>query len=404
MWSSGLSMAAADDKMLGQRRDYLWVILFVIIFVNGFESGGYQASLWSIGQNYDLSTSSMGLFAAVELLADMLAPIVLGAWADRTGKARSMSILLVVQLVATVLIWLSQSQPFFVGCIFLLGLTTSGLQFIAIATVADAYPISGKKKIGYITSMYAFGAVVSPLIVSFYLGIGLGWRTLFILLAIGTLVPFIGIRLSGADAREQLPEKETEKSSGKRFILAGVLLLCVIMCVYVGFENGFAFFVDTMFTDVFNVSTGKIALSLYWAVMIPARILVGHFSKHAYKILTAAIIAIPCFTILFSMSDSSTAALLLCIPLGIASGAIYPCVLTVVLPFAGKKTATATGMITAATGIGGFALTALTGFMADQWGMRMAIMALAAFFILSLAAVIAVRFLDKRYNEKPDGL
>ncbi len=241
-------------------------------------------------------------------------------------------------------------------------------------------------------------------IVSFYLGIGLGWRTLFILLAIGTLVPFIGIRLSGADAREQLPEKETEKSSGKRFILAGVLLLCVIMCVYVGFENGFAFFVDTMFTDVFNVSTGKIALSLYWAVMIPARILVGHFSKHAYKILTAAIIAIPCFTILFSMSDSSTAALLLCIPLGIASGAIYPCVLTVVLPFAGKKTATATGMITAATGIGGFALTALTGFMADQWGMRMAIMALAAFFILSLAAVIAVRFLDKRYNEKPDGL
>lgn len=395
-------MMAETNIAQKQKRDYLWIILFVIIFFNGFESGGYQASLWSIGQNYDLSTSSMGLFAAVELLADMLAPVLLGAWADKTGKARSMSILLVAQLIATVLIWFSQSQPFFVGSIFLLGLTTSGLQFIAIATVADAYPISGKKKIGYITSMYAFGAVVSPLVVSFYLGIGLGWRTLFILLAIGTLVALIGIRLSGAEAREQLPEKEAEKISGKRFILAGVLLLCVIMCVYVGFENGFAFFVDTMFTDVFNVSTGKFALSLYWAVMIPSRILVGHFSKHAYKILIAAIIAIPCFTILFSMSENSTIALLICIPLGIASGAIYPCVLTIVLPFAGKKTATATGMITAATGIGGFALTALTGIMADQWGMRMAIMALAAFFIFSLIAVIAVRVLDKKNNAELD--
>ncbi len=98
------------------------------------------------------------------------------------------------------------------------------------------------------------------------------------------------------------------------------------------------------------------------------------------------------------------AALLLCIPLGIASGAIYPCVLTVVLPFAGKKTATATGMITAATGIGGFAFTALTGFMADQWGMRMAIMALAAFFAVSLVAMIAVRSLDRKHGKKPDQL
>ena len=388
--------AYASEASQQRKRDFLWVILFVIIFFNGFESGGYQASLWSIGQNYDLSTTSMGMFAAVELLADMLAPLLLGSWADKTGKAKSMSILLVVQLFSTILVWLSQGEWFFVAGIFILGLTTSGLQFISIATVADAYPASGKRKIGYITSMYALGAVVSPLVVSFYLGIGLDWRTLFVLLAIGTLVAFVGIRLSGADAREQLPGQQGGESSGKRFILAGILLLCVVMCVYVGFENGFAFFVDTMFTDVFNVSTGKFALSLYWAVMIPARILVGHFSKHAENILLGCVIAIPCITVLFSLSGDSTTALLLCIPLGLASGAIYPCVLTMALPFAGDKTATATGLITTATGIGGFALTALTGFMADQWGMRMAIMALSAFFVFSLAAVIAVRVMSKR--------
>ncbi|MBQ5484693.1 MAG: hypothetical protein IIT72_04325 [Lachnospiraceae bacterium] len=55
-----------DDK---KRRfvDLLCLALFSLIFINGFESGGYQASLHTIGKVYDLSITSMGLFATVEL-------------------------------------------------------------------------------------------------------------------------------------------------------------------------------------------------------------------------------------------------------------------------------------------------------------------------------------------------
>lgn len=372
-------------------RDYLWLILFLIIFVNGFESGGYQASLYTIGQEFDLTDTSKGLFAALELFADMLAPILLGSWADRTGKARSMSVMLGLQIVSAVTVWLSRTKWLFLCGIFLLGLTTSALQFIAIAALADAYPLTGKRKIGYITSMYAFGAVVSPLVVSFYLGRGLSWRTLFILLVIGTIAALVGIINMGADVREKAPVAKNEKRGAGAFVVQGILLLCVVMCVYVGFENGFSFFVDTMFTDVFMSTSGKLALSLYWAVMIPARILVGRFSNRADDILLGCVISIPILTGLFALSGNSIIALLLVIPLGIASGAIYPCVLTLMLPFAGKKTATATGMITAATGIGGFALTALTGFMSDHWGMRVAMAALAGLFIFSIAAVLMIR-------------
>ena len=374
-------------------KDFLWVILFLIIFVNGFESGGYQASLWSIGKTYDLSVTSMGLFAALELLADMLAPILLGSWADRCGKAKSMSIMLVLQIVSAAVVLFSQAQAVFLVSMFVLGLTTSALQFIAIATLADAYPVSGPKRIGFLTSMYAFGAVIAPLVVSFYLGYGISWRTLFAFLMIGSLLALVGIRMMGADPREQAPKAKKGASSVGQFVLAGILMLCVIMCVYVGFENGFSFFVDTLFTDVFHATTGKLALSLYWAVMIPSRLLVGQFSKHVYKILVGSIIAIPIVTVLVGIANSATLVLLLCVPLGIASGAIYPCVLTLMLPFAGKKTATATGMITAATGIGGFAFTALTGFMADLWGMQTAMMILAAFFAVSLVAAFRVKAL-----------
>jgi fucose permease len=88
--------------------------------------------------------------------------------------------------------------------------------------------------------------------------------------------------------------------------------------------------------------------------------------------------------------------LLLCIPLGFACGAIYPSVLTLLLPFSGTHTATATGMITTATGIGGVVFTALTGFVADHWGMSAAMTVLSLFFLLSLFSVLGVGALTAR--------
>ena len=397
-------MSNAQSKAGTTHRDFLWVVLFFIIFVNGFESGGYQASLLSVGQTFDLSTTSMGIFAAVELLADMLAPIVLGSWADRTHKGTCIKIALAVQVVTTVVVVFAQTQGLFVGSMFLLGLTTSALQFISIALLADAYPATNKRRIGYMTSMYALGAVTAPLVVTFYLNVGIDWRALFVVLAVCSVIAFVCIARVGAEPREEAPRQEARISSG-RFVLVGVLLICVVMCIYVGFENGFAFFVDTFFTNVFNDASGKLALSLYWFVMIPSRMLVGRFSNHAPKILLASVITIPVVALLVAVAPTAWMVMLLCIPLGLASGAIYPCSLTMALPFAGKKTATATGMITTATGIGGFLFTAYTGFAADMWDVRTAIASLAAFFIISLGAVLAVNRLSAsiaRENKLPE--
>lgn len=373
-----------------EKRDFLWIILFFIVFINGFEAGGYQASLWNIGKDFDLSMTSMGLFAAMELFATMLAPILLGRWADSIEKAKSISLLLGIQFAASVIVLFTGSDRLFLISVFFLGLTTSALQFISIAALAGAYPVSGGKKVAYITTMYASGALISPLVVDFYLRRGLDWRTLFGLLAAGSILSLVGILKSGSDQREAEAVQASDRKSTDRLVLPAILLLGVIMCIYVGFENGFTFFVDTLFTDVLKASTGKLALSLFWAVMIPSRILVGRFSGHAKAILIASILAIPCTMLILSSSTSPAAALMLCIPLGFASGAIYPCVLTIMLPLAGKQTATATGIITSATGIGGVVFTAMTGFLADRFGMRQAMLILVSFFIISLFSALAV--------------
>ena len=375
---------------IGEKKDYLWPVLFLIIFINGFEAGGYQASLWSVGKDFDLSVTSMGLYASMELFATMLAPILLGSWADRTEKAKCIRQLLIIQSIAAVVVLLAGSNSFFLASIFLLGLTTSALQFIAIATLADAYPISSGRKIPYMTSMYATGALVAPLVVDLYLKNGLSWRTLFGFLAVGSVISLAGILYNGSEPRETNPLAKDEGAGGSKFVFSAILLLSIIMCIYVGFENGFAFFVDTLFTDVLKASTGKIALSLFWAVMIPSRILVGRFSEYKKKILIGAILLIPLTMLALYHCSNPTAVMLLCIPLGFASGAIYPCVLTIMIPFAGKNTATATGIITSATGIGGVVFTAMTGFMADRFGLPTAMLILVSFFGLSLLSAVAV--------------
>ena len=274
------------------------------------------------------------------------------------------------------------------GGFFAVTVVISALHFIAIATLADAYPQTASKKIGYITSMFATGALISPLVVGFYLGLGFDWRTLFGILVVGSALALFGILKSGTEQREAGTAQTEEARGTGRLILLGVLLLCVVMCIYVGFENGFAYFVDTLFTDVLQANTGKLALSVFWAVMIPARILVGHYAQHAYKILLGCVIAIPVTTLLVAVSNSAPIVLALVVPLGMASGAVYPSVLNLMLPFAGRQTATATAMITTSTGIGGMVFTALTGLMADQWGMRVAMAVLAGFFVLSILAVL----------------
>lgn len=379
-----------------RKRDLLFVAFFAIIFMNGFETGGYQASISTIRDAFGLDNAGMGAYASIELVATMIAPIVFGSLADRAGKMRFIRIFLVFQILSGACICLFSSSGAFMGGIFALGLTTSALQFIAIAATADVYPRTGASKIGYLTSMYSLGALVAPLIVRFYLGLDMTWRLLFALIALAALLVLMCVLRAVDKPREELPATargacETENSEGKRFVLPAILLLCLIMLVYVGFENGFAFFIDAFMTDTFSSEWGKYAISVFWASMIPSRLLSGRFCKHPLRNLAIADVGLPICMAILALGTSEAFVLAMCFPLGFASGAIYPNVLALAVKLAGKKTATATGMITTATGIGGAAFTFLTGAIAQSFGIRLSLIVLGAFFILSMLAIIVLR-------------
>ncbi|MEE3355016.1 MAG: MFS transporter [Candidatus Weimeria sp.] len=382
-----------DDK---KRRfvDLLCLALFSLIFINGFESGGYQASLHTIGKVYDLSITSMGLFATVELFSTMLAPILLGSWADHVGKKKSLILMVYLQILSCVLIGMFSSQVAFLIGIFVLGIATSTTQFVGIAAVGDIYKDSGFK-IGAITSMYALGSVVAPLVVGAYLKADVDWRFLFWIILGISILSLIGLYDRKADwtIKKEVVHAATPKGE---LVFPVILMLSLIMLIYVGFENGFAFFVNSYFVDVLESDEGKLALSVYWMMMIPSRLISGKFSRHAIRNLLAATVAIPFLTIALNFTDNITLAILIGGVLGFACGAIYPNCLTLAMKYSGRFSATAVGVITTATGIGGVIGTGLMGVMADHLGYRTAMVLLAILFMLDILIALGMKLYLRR--------
>lgn len=160
-----------ERRSFWQRND-LSLLFLLSIFMNGFETGGYQAALLYIGQEFDLSIGQQGILASVQLFATMIAPLLLGALADRIGKKIMLVLFTATRVLSAAVIMLATESLLFAVGIFTLGFACSIVQYVAIAGMQDAYPLTRNRRMGYITAMFALGAVAAPLAV----GISMGGR------------------------------------------------------------------------------------------------------------------------------------------------------------------------------------------------------------------------------------
>ena len=378
-------------------KNFLAGILFLTIFMNGFEAGGYQACLLNIGQEFDLSASSMGLLASVQLFAILLAPLMFGAVADWIGKRKVMAAFLLLRLGACAVLLTTIAARSFVLGIFAVGLSISILQAVAIAGLEDAYPLSGRKKLGIITSMYALGAVLAPLFCGMLLESGFSWRILFIF--VGSMAALLTAALCFVDftpkENGRIHKEETESSD--KMLLSGILLLCFIMFVYVGVENGVAFFLTSFVQlELHGGVDSYLALSMFWLAMIFSRLLCGAWHEKRAFVLMSAVAGVSIFAFLLSTVQDARLVVFLSFVMGFFSGAVYPSVLNYSVDFANGRTATVTGLITAATGLGGAVVAAAFGWISDYYGMRTAFDILGAFMVMDIAAAGLLIYITRR--------
>jgi len=410
-------------RHMASHGNLLAIVLGGAIFLNGFEAGGYQACLLSIGQEFALTDALMGLLASVQLVATLVAPFILGPLADRHGKKGFLVVFLASEAVSAILVGMATGVWSFVAGIFVVGFCTSIVQYISLAALADAYPRTSGRRFGTITAFYSLGAFAAPLICGALISAGISWRVFFAVLAVcAVIVVAIAIlvdfspreRVLVADAGAALgggvvqggdagpggegigPRGSVSAGVGGDRVLWGIVALCFIMFIYVGLESGIGFFLNAFVQTELGGGVSYAALSLFWLAMIPSRLLCGLLGGHGKVLLLVATTGAAISTFLMSAVSCAPVALVLAFVLGFFCGAVYPCVLDYMPRFSGGRTATVTGAITAATGLGGAVIAAGFGWMSGAFGMRLAFVALGCLALLDVAAALLLMIRTRR--------
>ena len=377
------------------KRNDLSALLLLSIFMNGFETGGYQAALLYVGQEFDLSIGQQGILASVQLFATMIAPLLLGALADRIGKKIMLVVFTAVRVLSAAIILLATDSLVFAVGIFVLGFSCSIVQYVAIAGMQDAYPLTRNRRMGFITAMFALGAVIAPLLVGWSLSTRWGWQGFFLISGIIFLALTVLLARTGFEPREPAREEENRAAQSGIYV-KGVALLCFIMFIYVGVENGVCFFLNNFMLDTMNSTRGYLALSLFWLAMIPSRFLCGFLAKYRSRLIVAAPFGAALLLAMLSLTSQETLAFLVVFVLGFFCGGFYPNVLTYVADFAGGKTATVTAAITVATGVGATIISASFGLLHDYFGFSGAFMVLAVLLGVDIFVAMLVPRLQQR--------
>ncbi len=235
------------EQLPKRKLNMMLPLVAVLVFLLGFESGGFQLVLTDIAAEYNLDNTAMGSLVTVQYAAILVMPLIFGGISDKIGKKKVMAIFVPVLIAGCVFVILSHSVAAFMVGIFTLGAGYSVSECIGSAALSDSDPHHAEKNMSLTQSLYSMGAVVSPLLINLLMGGGMDWRIVYILTGIGFAALYPWVCLTKFH-KVSAPLAEGDRGGGFRLLRNGIFIaLVVCIMLYVGLENGVAYFADYFF-------------------------------------------------------------------------------------------------------------------------------------------------------------
>lgn len=389
------------------KKNDLAILLFICIFLNGFQAGGSQAFLPEIGTELNVELSKLGSLPALQWGAVIVAPLLTGYFPDKLGKKPFFLASLGVFLLAALLIIFSSGLTMYLIGIFLIGLGLSSYQFLAFAVLADDYPLTSDKKMGPATAMYSVGAVLAALLADLMNANSVSWRSLYIIIAsiafvLLVLFSFISFAKREEKKKEDTAEEEAKNNLPSHFNILGILLLCFIVAIYCGVESGFAYFLKPLIRDQLGGEHSEWAIALFWLGMIPSRFIYPLFPKAKKIVLLLSIALVVGFGSALLGVKSYQWAFVLAFLIGFACGSIYPLSLSYSVDFSGGKTALATALVTLSTGVGGAGVTSAFSLIEANSNIYMSMIFLVILTSVNFVLAFVLMYLSLRQKKKEE--
>ncbi len=367
-------------------------LLASLMFFYGFSLGGLQYVIGQITELFQLGVVGLGALVSAQHIASAAAPGVMGAVADRVGKKPILLIFAVVFAAGCLTAGASQGVTVYTVGICLIGAGCSVCESLSTAVAGDADPKNAARYSNLIQCFLSAGAIGAPLVMRLLIGQGIcNWRGLFYICG-GAFLALFAVLLFYPFPKAEQAERTQKSSYGD--ILRSPLFLCMFagMVVYVGLENGFGYFVETLFDRrLDSAQVGAYGISAYWAGMTIARLIYSMWTYRQGSALRLSFAGAAVAFILLILVPDPWMCVAICAVVGFAYGPIWSTLVACAAQRFPDRKGTVAGLMSTGCGIGGIIYPMLTGVMAEKFQVSGAFIMLAASALLGSVLCLSVK-------------
>lgn len=368
------------------RRGRLTAICFFVLFMLGFEAGGFQISLLKIIEAQKFSSGLSGVLVSGQYGAIIIMPLLAGGFADRRGKRKVLTAsCLIFALGAFGMSSLHAFGALMLSA-FAIGTGYSVSESIGSALLAEAHGEKSGKYMNLSQCFFSLGAMVSPQLLE-YGSRSFGWsyQSLFQICGAAGLAASIGvIGLAGKDTPADTSPKEASMPIGRE-----ILYLAAGLFVYASLEGGISYYLDSFAaTELLRPEHGANMLSLFWLFMLGGRIICGMLYRYRRKLLAISLLGTGVLLILLSLFPSLLMGYVCFSLLGFSLASIWPNLMSLAVEGYVNNSAQAAGIISTGGGFGAVFSPLLLGMLMESAGLRPGFVILG---ILSLLGMLICR-------------
>lgn len=368
------------------RRGRLTAICFFVLFMLGFEAGGFQISLLKIIEAQKFSSGLSGVLVSGQYGAIIIMPLLAGGFADRRGKRKVLTAsCLIFALGAFGMSSLHAFGALMLSA-FAIGTGYSVSESIGSALLAEAHGEKSGKYMNLSQCFFSLGAMVSPQLLE-YGSRSFGWsyQSLFQICGAAGLAASIGvIGLAGKDTPADTSPKEASMPIGRE-----ILYLAAGLFVYASLEGGISYYLDSFAaTELLRPEHGANMLSLFWLFMLGGRIICGLLYRYRRKLLAISLLGTGVLLILLSLFPSLLMGYVCFSLLGFSLASIWPNLMSLAVEGYENNSAQAAGIISTGGGFGAVFSPLLLGMLMESAGLRPGFAILG---ILSLLGMLICR-------------
>lgn len=391
---------------------YVNLTMYFCMFVLGFYLSSYQTVFKLIMNSYEFDSITGGTLIAAHFAGSLAMPLVFGEIADRIGKRKILIFSSIAFIIFLSAMFFSSDKAILFISIFLIGGFFIVIEGIGSSVISLYNPLDMKSAMNFTQMFFCAGCVAGPLIAGFTLKFFDNWRSVYLLniiLIFILMVLFFNLEDDAKNFRQAGSAKEdadhpaiSKKIPFTAILMRNpfILLSTVIMLLYVGIEEGFAFWMISYIEKGRSVSNLPIyALSAYWLFMGIGRFMAGIIKRRHNAFLFAGLaismISVACIFIFTGANDISLIMMYALTGFGLSS--IWPLLVADTIGMFPEYSATATGILMTSGSAGAVLIPLVMGVIAQGAGMRYSFVSIF-FLIIMMFALFILHVTIQRSN------